>query len=356
MIGDGLAGSLLALCLAHQGARVRLLGAERQTATALSYGALPRGGPSRAWRRLERRHGPLGWRPSGLVFHDLRAGLPRPLAVLSQAVPIPLARVDAPTWQAARRPALVAAGVRQLAGQVCGLRARPGGGWWLEWRPSPADASSPDASSSDASSASVTVLDADTVVLAAGASARALWPALPGRLRHSWAGVLHLERVAPGHRWLDQVRRGRIVQPRHWRRPALEAACANSQEPLWLVDAGLAPRGDGAVLGQISLIPPAGAAAGSLEPPDPRWMEGRLREGLRLLDPTLAALEAPYRQVPVSFCLDGQPLAGPVAEAPGLWVFAGFSAAFSRVPLHAEELARQLLASLEAPLPPKPGN
>ena len=288
MIGDGLAGSLLALCLAHQGARVRLLGAERQTATALSYGALPRGGPSRAWRRLERRHGPLGWRPSGLVFHDLRAGLPRPLAVLSQAVPIPLARVDAPTWQAARRPALVAAGVRQLAGQVCGLRARPGGGWWLEWRPSPADASS----------ASVTVLDADTVVLAAGASARALWPALPSRLRHSWAGVLHLERVAPGHRWLDQVRRGRIVQPRHWRRPALEGACANSQEPLWLVDAGLAPRGDGAVLGQISLIPPAGAAAGSLEPPDPHWMEGRLREGLRLLDPTLAALEAPLPPKP----------------------------------------------------------
>jgi glycine/D-amino acid oxidase-like deaminating enzyme len=369
VIGDGLAGSVLALCLARQGARVRLLGAQRQTATALSYGALPRGAPSRAWRRLEARHGPLGWRPSGLVFHDLRAGLPRTLAALTQAVPIPLARVDAPTWQAARGPALDAAGVRQLAGRVCALRPRPGGGWWLEWKPSATATATATAATAtgtatavpadDPSPPSGTVLEAETVVLAAGASARTLWPALPSRLRHSWAGVLQLERVDPGHPWLDQVRRGRIVQPRHWRRPALEAACAHSEEPLWIVDAGLAPRGgDGAVVGQISLIPPAGtlpatgapAAAGhSLEPPEPQWMETRLREGLRQLDPTLAALEAPYRQVPVSFCLDGQPLVGPVAEAPGLWVFAGFSAAFSRIPARAETLAHQLLASLEAP-------
>jgi glycine/D-amino acid oxidase-like deaminating enzyme len=72
-------------------------------------------------------------------------------------------------------------------------------------------------------------------------------------------------------------------------------------------------------------------------------METRLREGLATLDPALANLEAPYRQVPVSFCLDGQPLAGPVDAEAGLWVFAGFSGAFSRVPSHAEALARRLL-------------
>ncbi|MEB3318861.1 MAG: FAD-dependent oxidoreductase [Cyanobacteriota bacterium] len=334
VIGDGLAGSVLALCLAQGGARVRLIGAERPMATALSYGALPRGAPSRAWRRLERRHGPLGWRPSGLVFHDQRAGLPAQLAALTRAVPLPLARVDAARWLAARGPALEAAGVHQLTGRIAGLQALAGGGWRLEGIPGAWSA-------------------ANTVVLAAGASARRLWPTLPSRLRHSWAGVLHLETLTgaegAAQRWLEQARRGRIVQPRHWRRPALEAACATCPEPRWIVDAGLAPLGEGVVVGQISLIPPAEAPAasgGGLEPPDPQWMEARLREGLGALDPHLAALEAPYRQVPVSFCQGGQPLAGPVAEAPGLWVFAGFSAAFSRVPRHAEQLAQRMLASL----------
>ena len=106
VIGDGLAGCVLALCLARRGAAVRLIGAERQTATALSYGALPRGGASRAWRALERCHGPLGWRPSGLIFHDQRAGLAPQLSALTRLVPLPLARVDAPSWLAARRQAL----------------------------------------------------------------------------------------------------------------------------------------------------------------------------------------------------------------------------------------------------------
>lgn len=334
MIGDGLAGSVLALCLARRGAAVRLIGAERQTATALSYGALPRGAPSRAWRRLERWHGPLGWRPSGLIVHDQRAGLARQLSALTQLVPLPLARVDAPSWLAARRQALAAAGVRHRVGEVRGLRALPSGGWRLDWDAGPCGGE-PE-------------LRADTVVLAAGAAARALWPALPRTLRHSWAGVLQLERGGPANPWLDQARRGRVVQPRHWRRPALEAACANSQEPLWLVDAGLAPRGEGVVVGQISWIPPLeslpeGGTGPALEPPDPTWMEERLREGLAVLDPALAALDAPYRQVPVSFCVDGQALAGPVDGAAGLWVFAGFSAAFSRVPLQAEQLASRLI-------------
>lgn len=336
MIGDGLAGTLLALCLARGGAAVRLIGAEANPpATSLSYGALPRGEPSRAWRRLERSHGPLGWRPSGLVVHDLRPGLPRPLAALSRTLPIPLARVDALAWMAARRQALAAAGVRHLLGQVRSLRATPTPGWRLEWAAAPPGEEDQ---------------EAETVVLAAGAGCRALWPALPVRFRHSWAGVLLVEAGAPANPWLEQARRGRVVQPRQWRRPALEAASGDLDQPAWIVDAGLAPRGAGVVVGQISLIPaatppPAGAV---LEPPDPRWMEARLREGLAALDPGLAALAAPYRQVPVSFCVDGQPLVGPVAEAPGLWVFAGFSAAFSRVPRLAEELARRVLAASAA--------
>jgi glycine/D-amino acid oxidase-like deaminating enzyme len=335
VIGDGLAGSVLALCLARRGARVRLIGVEGAMATALSYGALPRGAPSRAWRRLEQLHGPLGWRPSGLVVHDQGTGPGRGLAALSRLVPLPLARVDTPAFLAGRRQALAAAGVQQVVGRVSGLGARPGGGWRLEGSGSVGGGAD---------------LEADAVVLAAGAGARALWPGLPGRLRHSWAGVLHLETLAGAgggaDRWLDQARRGRIVQPRRWRRPALEAASAKSTEPLWVVDAGLAPRGEGVVVGQMTLIPPVGnpgGAAENLEPPDPHWMETRLREGLATLDPALANLEAPYRQVPVSFCLDGQPLAGPVDAEAGLWVFAGFSGAFSRVPSHAEALARRLL-------------
>ncbi|MBM5817930.1 MAG: hypothetical protein FJ083_15550 [Cyanobacteria bacterium K_Offshore_surface_m2_239] len=349
VIGDGLAGTVLALGLARRGARVRLIGAARQTATGLSYGALPRGGASRAWRRLEHHHGSLGWRPSGLVVHDERPGLPGALAALSRALPLPLARVDAALWTARREVALAAAGVERLAGHVDGLTARPGGGWRLDWHPEPAVDAAPD----PAAAASPPPLEADQVVLAAGAGVRALWPALPPRLRHSWAGVLRLESPTPASPWLEQARRGRIVQPRHWRRPALEAASAAHAEASWIVDAGLAPRGEGLVVGQITLIPAADGssllaagpslAADGLEPPDPRWMEARLREGLHALDPRLAALDAPYLQVPVSFCVDGQPLVGPVEDAPGLWVFAGFSAAFSRVPTHADALARRLL-------------
>jgi glycine/D-amino acid oxidase-like deaminating enzyme len=43
--------------------------------------------------------------------------------------------------------------------------------------------------------------------------------------------------------------------------------------------------------------------------------------------------------VPVTFCTDGGPMAGPVDDGPGLWVFTGFSAAFSLVPPAAEWLA-----------------
>jgi glycine/D-amino acid oxidase-like deaminating enzyme len=348
VIGDGLAGTLLALALARRGAAVQLLGSPGGTATALSYGALPRGRPSRAWTRLERLHGPLGWRPSGLVWHDGRPGPPGVLEALTRALPLPIARVDAPTWMAARGPVLAAAGVRHRVGQARGLRPTSDRRWRIDWLAAPAAATDP------AEHAEHLELTVETVVLAAGAGARALWPALPPRLRHSWAGVLLVDASAPANPWLDQARRGRIVQPRRWRRPALEASAPNLTEPTWIVDAGVAPRGAGVVVGQISLVPPAGPPASpgeALEPPDPGWMDARLREGLGELDPDLARLEAPYRQVPVSFCSDGQPLVGPVADAPGLWTFTGFSAAFSLVPAWAETVSSQLLASASSTLP-----
>jgi len=336
VIGDGLAGSVLALTLAAQGAAVRLIGSAQDTATALSYGAVAAGPPSWAWQRLERLHGPLGWRPSGLVLHDTRAGLPRTLSRLTQWLPLPLARVDTPTWMDQRQRALSTAGVHHLPKRVCGLRPLPHGPWVLDLAPT---------------GFGEAPLEAEIVVLAAGAGCRALWPELPSRFRHSWAGVLQVGADAPANSWLDQARRGRIVQPRHWRRPALEAASATNPDASWIVDAGLAPWGQELVVGQISWIPPADSALDperALEPPDPQWMEQRLREGLGLLDPQLAALPSPYRQVPVSFCTDGQPLVGPMAGAPGLWVFAGFSAAFSRVPSQAEALATSLLATAGA--------
>jgi|694.fasta_scaffold01282_41 glycine/D-amino acid oxidase-like deaminating enzyme len=343
VIGDGLAGTVLALSLARRGVAVRLIGAGADIATALSYGAVAWGPSSWAWRRLESLHGPLGWHSSGLVFHDARTGLPRRLAALTRWVPVPLARIDTPTWMAARPQALAAAGVHHLARRVKVLRHLREGGWEMDLEP--------DGSSADS------VLRAPTVVLAAGAGCRRLWPALPPRLRHSWAGVLLVGPDAPPNPWLDQAWRGRIVQPRHWQRPALEAgSAAPGPTPRWIVDAGLAPWGSGVVVGQISWLPRARGApgdgpeeTGSLEPPDAQWMEERLREGLGQLDPQLATLPAPYRQVPVSFCTDGQPLVGPVEGAPGLWTFAGFSGAFSLVPTHADRLATRLVGDADAP-------
>jgi glycine/D-amino acid oxidase-like deaminating enzyme len=76
-------------------------------------------------------------------------------------------------------------------------------------------------------------------------------------------------------------------------------------------------------------------------------MEARLRSGLADLDPALASLPGRYRQVPVTFCLQGPPLAEPLENAPGLWAFTGFSGAFAVVPSLAESLADQLVAAVE---------
>ena len=68
-------------------------------------------------------------------------------------------------------------------------------------------------------------------------------------------------------------------------------------------------------------------------------------------------MQGRFRQVPVPFCTDGRGLAGPVAGAPGLWAFTGFSGAFTTVPSLAERLAETIElalvedATLNRPLP-----
>ena len=344
VVGAGLAGSLLALALARRGASVALVGSAHPSATSLSYGGLP-GSAQRSWRRLERWHGPLGLRRSRLVLHSWPGPLRR-LPAWMQALPtapLPFARVDAPTLAAALSGALERAGVLRWQGTVSRIEPRPGVGWWaIGGDGVPIGLGSESGASRDSRGN-------PQLVLAAGAANRNLWPDLPDRLRYSWAGVIELDPSALDHEqrqqpWLQPVLRGRIVQPLRLRRPPLEAGAGALSEERWIVDAGLAPSGDRILLGQITLV---GANADPARPPDPVAMEARLRAGLQELDPQLATLPGTYRQVPVSFCLGGSPLAGPVQNSQGLWVFSGFSGAFAVVPLLAEALADQLIGEVE---------
>jgi glycine/D-amino acid oxidase-like deaminating enzyme len=135
-------------------------------------------------------------------------------------------------------------------------------------------------------------------------------------------------------------------------RPALEQRAGALAQEEWVVDPGLACLGDGLLLGQISLVRP-GLELGA--PPDRAVMESRLRQALGHFDPVLAELPARYRQVPVSFCMDGKALAGPVAGAPGLWALAGFRGAFGEVPRAAQALADQIASCFASPRqPPDP--
>ena len=336
MIGAGLAGSLLALALADAGARVRLQDPAPvpASATGLSYGGVPwwagPPGPLAAlmatapacWQELEARHGPLGWTPCSLRLHwqencssaaaaaiesalaSLRhlAGAHRPAGEASLC--LPYGRVDATCLVHALPAALERAGVERI--QAPAVLAEP--------------------------------LGADQVVLAAGAGCRSLLPALPSRLRVSWAGLLAVEDAAACRALLPPAWAcaGEINMPLLGQRQALEARAAELQAEQWVVDAGLAPWGKGLLLGQTSLVRP-GLAKG--EPPDPRGLEAALRQALAAIAPGLAALRAPFHQVPVSFTSTGLPLAGPVADRPGLWAFAGISSPFALVPPLAPLLA-----------------
>ncbi|MDA1247378.1 MAG: hypothetical protein O2787_08810, partial [Cyanobacteria bacterium] len=56
----------------------------------------------------------------------------------------------------------------------------------------------------------------------------------------------------------------------------------------------------------------------------------------------LAQLPGSLRQAAVAFCSEGLPLVGSLADAPGMWMFTGFSAGFSQVPVLAPLLAQAL--------------
>lgn len=323
VIGGGLAGGLLALELVRLGLRVQLLdGAargqpgEQACASHWSYGAIApfAGGP---WAELQRRHGDLGWRRRW--FRPLGPGAP-----LAGLLPLPCSRVEAGVLQRQLPEALDRAGVGLVLARVEQLQPPTASG--EPWRLRLAGADKP--------------LAAGQVVLAAGAGCRALWPELPTRLRVSWAGVLVLQPQGGGWPWAGPLA---MRLPARFQRLALEAAAPALEEEAWQVDPGLLPWGDRWLAGQISLVRP-GLEVG--DPPDAGLQEQRLRQALTPLLPELASWPGVLHQVPVSFCSDGQPLVGPVAGAPpGLWCFAGFSAAFSAVPQLVPVLARAVARS-----------
>jgi glycine/D-amino acid oxidase-like deaminating enzyme len=218
----------------------------------------------------------------------------------------------------ARLPlALAAAGVRCKTGRVERLEPQAGAGWELHL--------------SDGSS-----LPAAQLVLAAGAHCRQLWPLLPQRLRSSWAAALQLASFpAP-------LGRAAAWLPLSFGRVALERSAVGLSQPEWLVDGGLVPRAEGALLGQHTLVRP-GLELGPAPPP--LEVEQQLRQELAAQSwgAPLAALPGYLRQAAVAFCSEGLPLVGPLADAPDLWIFTGFSAGFSQVPVLAPLLAQVLV-------------
>ena len=330
VVGGGVAGGLLALELRELGTAVTVVAAPEPaglgSATALSYGALPgwplaatplarlAAGASRQWRRLQGRHGALGWRPCRLRVH----GGGTALRAVSGWWPLPFAQVESSVLAARLPLVLAAAGVTVHQAAAVRVERQSAAGWQLHL--------------SDGTS-----LMAPQLVLAAGARCRQLWPALPPQLRSSWAAVLELAAypapLGPAAAWL----------PARFGRVALERRAAHLGQPEWLVDGGLVPRGAGALLGQHTLVHP-GLELGA--PPLPAEVEGQLRQGLaaQAWGAPLAALPGQLRQAAVAFCSSGGPLVGAVAGAPGLWVFTGFSAGFSQVPVLAPLVAQALAA------------
>jgi glycine/D-amino acid oxidase-like deaminating enzyme len=329
IVGGGLAGSLLALELRAMGAAVTLIdgppGDDSCSATEISYGVIP-GWPlaptplarrsakaSRHWRSLEQRHGPLGWQRRGLWLH----GPSRWLSLLGRLGLLPLAQVDTAVLAQRLPVALEQAGVERRSARVEALTPAAGG-WTLQL--------------SDGSTCS-----GDQVVLAAGAGCRQLWPGVPQVLRRSWAAVLELSAfptaLGPPAAWL----------PQGFARLALERRAASLEQSDWVVDPGLVPWGGGALVGQHTWIAAQGADAAG--PPAAARCEQQLRVELAARTPwTLdgAIGSAVLRQAAVAFSSSGAPLVGPVEDAPGLWLFTGFSGAFAQVPVLAPLLAQRL--------------
>lgn len=351
VIGAGLAGSLVALALAERGATVELLDpCTGSGATGFSYGGVPwwAGAPGpmnqlmasapAAWKRLESRHGPLGWRPCSLRLYwsqdDGASSVDRALAQVDTLVRRHLA-ADQVERLGASPVSGVAGALRVDYGRVDGhalalalpVALQRAGVHWRRERCAPLRPGA---------------LPAGQVVLAAGSGCRALWPGLADRLRVSWAGVLLLEDPRLTRELLGAcslMPANDILMPLLAERMALEQRAEQLRQPAWIIDAGLAPWGEGLLLGQSSLIRP-GTACGA--PPEAAPLEQRLRRSLGRVDPRLAKVPACFQQVPVSFTGRGPPLVGPVPEVAGLWVFAGLSSPFALAPPLAELLADAL--------------
>lgn len=329
IVGGGLAGSLLALELRALDADVTLIDGEPSdgscSATAISYGVIP-GWPlvltplarqsaaaSRRWRLLQQRHGPLGWQRRGLRLH----GPNRWLSLLGRLGLLPLAQVDTAVLAQRLPVALEQSGVERRSARVEALTSAAGG-WTLQL--------------SDGSTCS-----GDQVVLAAGAGCRQLWPALPRALRMSWAAVLELGTFPTA------LGRPAAWLPQGFARLALERRAASLEQSDWVVDPGLVPWGRGALVGQHTWIAAQGADAAG--PPAADCCEQQLREELVARVPwTLDGVigSAVLRQAAVAFSSSGAPLVGPVEDAPGLWLFTGFSGGFAQVPVLAPVLAQRL--------------
>ncbi|MGB5239117.1 MAG: FAD-binding oxidoreductase, partial [Prochlorococcaceae cyanobacterium] len=363
VIGAGLAGSLVALALAERGAAVELVDPDHGcSATGLSYGGVPwwAGAPGpldalmatapAVWRQLEQRHGPLGWSPCSLRLHWSEAEVAAEAAVDEasrgsrqldrilagvkalasrhlgadqvelldpssasggrRVLRLGYGRIDSRQLSLALPKALERAGVRWRRGRCRPLRAG--------------------------------ALPARQVVLAAGAGCRALWPALPDRLRVSWAGVLRLDDGSLSRELLNTsalTQPNDILMPLFAQRQGLEQRADQMERPEWVVDPGLAPWGEGLLLGQTSLIRPGTVCGAS---PQAAALELELRQALGRIDPRLGQVPASFHQVPVSFSSSGSPLAGPVAGAAGLWLFAGLSSPFALAPGLAGLLAEAL--------------
>jgi glycine/D-amino acid oxidase-like deaminating enzyme len=313
IVGGGLAGSLLALELAGLGQRVQLFddpAASHRCASYWSYGALaPQAG--QRWQQLQRLHGDLGWRRSW--FRPLIPG-----SLLVGRLPLPCSRVSVQTLQVQLPLALERAGVERVAVRVDRL-LQPAGDqhpWRLEFR----QRAEP--------------MQARQVVLAAGAGCRDLWPQLSNSLRVSWAGVLLLQPQPGGWPWAGVAP---MRLPGVFSRLELEAGAAFLHKEAWRVDPGIVPWGQSWLAGQISLVRP-GLVAGP--PPDAALQEQRLRQALKQTAPELAQWPADFHQVPVTFCTDGKALVGPVTGVERLWIFAGFSTAFTAIPAIAPRMAQ----------------
>jgi glycine/D-amino acid oxidase-like deaminating enzyme len=303
------------------------------------------------WRRLEERHGPLGLESCALRLHwseqeeaggaaaaaiaavEALAGRHLPATAIERherELRLPYVRVDARRLSAALPQALERAGVLRETKAAMALRREA-----THWRVLLADGSA---------------LVSEQVVLAAGAGCRTLWPQLPQRLRVSWAGVLALEALPASTSLPPDLRD--IHMPLLGRRHELEARANALRSAEWIVDAGLAPWGEGLLLGQTTLVRP-GLSTGA--PPDPEAMERDLRHGLEALSALLPdgagslLLSAGFHHVPVSFSSTGMPLAGPVEGAAGLWAFTGFGGPFALVPPLAPLLATAIDGKGEAP-------